>query len=83
MHDDNRSEKKQIIYDLSRYKNKTVFLKLVGGKELAGRLVSFDSLQNVVLSDPKQAEYAWKYGKYVICLGGAIISIALGLPHPV
>ncbi|KAM0673762.1 U6 snRNP-associated protein Lsm7 [Gurleya vavrai] len=83
MDEKSKIEKKQIIYELNRFKNKLVFCKLAGGKEIAGKLVSYDSLQNLVLCDPKKKEVGWYYGKYVIVIGNSISMMALGLPQKI
>ncbi|EJW04157.1 hypothetical protein EDEG_01552 [Edhazardia aedis USNM 41457] len=76
-------DKKQLIFDLNQYMNKIIAVKLVGGKEIVGKLSGFDNICNLVLVSPKNQysnDFDWKYGRHVVILGNSIISIVLGVP---
>lgn len=79
--DRNTDDKKQLIYNLATYINKVVYIKFVGGKDIVGKLVGFDNIQNLVVADPGLKQCAWAYKKHVICLAHSIISIGLGYPQ--
>lgn len=81
MIDRNINDKKQLIYDLEKYLNKIIFIKFVGGREVIGKLMGFDSVQNIVLSNIGSKNKTWTYGKYLICFSNSIISIGLGIPQ--
>lgn len=60
--------------DISKYINRKVYVKLVGGKEVVGVLSRYDSQLNLVLSEPEEG---WEYGKYIFCVRHSITSIFL------
>ncbi|CAD6932815.1 unnamed protein product [Tilletia controversa] len=43
--------KREAILDLSKYSDKSIRVKLAGGREVAGTLKGFDQLMNLVLDD--------------------------------
>lgn len=80
MKNEHEHDKKQLVYDLNKYKNKIVYVKFVGGKEIIGKLIGFDTTQNLVLVNPCLNHITWDYGRYVLCCSSSVISIALGYP---
>lgn len=77
----NADEKRQLVYDLGKYEHRVVYVKFVGGREVVGKLVNFDNLQNLVLVNPNTG-VKWIYGSYLLCLAHSITTISLGVPKP-
>lgn len=75
----NKDEKRQLIYDFGKYIERIVYVEFVGGREVIGKLVNFDSLQNLVLIDPKNGSF-WNYGAYLLCFSHSITTVSLGAP---
>ncbi|KAK1350338.1 hypothetical protein CWI38_0128p0070 [Hamiltosporidium tvaerminnensis] len=73
----NNAKKRELIYDLQKYLNKNIFVKFIGGREIIGRLTSYDDSQNLVLEEPDKRNNEWFYNSRVVCLGNSIISISL------
>lgn len=76
----NAEAKRQLIYDLSQFENKVIYVKFVGGREVVGKLVNFDNLQNLILVNPNTKK-KWEYGEYLLCLSHSITTISLGIPR--
>ncbi len=50
----NDRPKKEAILDLSKYQNKEIRVKFVGGREVTGTLKGYDQLMNLVLDGVKE-----------------------------
>lgn len=67
-------KKKESILDLHKLKDKKIIVKYQGGREVVGKLIGYDNLQNLVLDDCVDRDD--RNLGLVVCRGTAIILIS-------
>ncbi|KAJ1915712.1 U6 snRNP-associated protein Lsm7 [Tieghemiomyces parasiticus] len=82
---DRSKPKRDPILDLSKYADKRITVKFMGGREVSGLLKGYDLLLNLVLDETEeilkannadQAEPATRQIGLLVCRGPAIITIS-------
>lgn len=93
MQEENKTNKREQVFDLEKYVGKEVRITFFGGIEVSGRLVGYDQLLNIVLEKGKVVEFISTEGGTAIdpcteppssmmCKGVSICSIdLLGAPE--
>ncbi|ELQ74493.1 Small Nuclear ribonucleoprotein splicing factor [Trachipleistophora hominis] len=65
--------KKFLIEDLNEYIDRTIIVKLIGGREVKGLLKSYDNNFNLVLKGGAD----WEYNNTLFCFGASVVSICI------